>query len=152
MSSSARPISLRGIPGLEHDVQVTPGDPANTVGSDLVTVLSWTAVYAGEMLQITAAVRPVNAADSIHSLFVGAGPTSDPFLTLTGSLAAVFDGHAPGATVAATATNGLWDPATNGAQVSASISGFIHSGGSSQSYGFTQTMTVATPGQPSPQG
>ncbi len=141
--SSVETITLHGVPVFGKGVEPTVGAPQDATANSLVQVLNFTAEYNGGQLQITAVVEPVNAADTIMSLIVAATPTTAPFTVLAGSNTVTYGTDTAGATVAGMAFSGLWNPATNGNQVIASINGLILSGGKTQSYGFAQTMTVA---------
>lgn len=140
--SSTETITVHGVPVFGKGVTPTVGAPADATANSLVNVLSFTAEYQGGQLQINAVVEPVNAADTIMSLVVAATPTSAPFTVLAGSNTVVYGADSAGASLAGMAFSGLWNPATNGTQVIASINGLIISGGKTQSYGFAQTMTV----------
>lgn len=135
-------ITVHGVPVFGQGVEPTVGAPQDTTGNSLVNVLSWTAEYNAGQLQVNAVVQPVNPADSIMSLISAATPVGQPATVLCGSDSVLFGGDAPGVAVASMAFTALWNPSQYGNQVAASINGLIYSGGKTQSYGWSQTMTV----------
>jgi hypothetical protein len=140
---SADTVVVHGIPVFGKGVMPSVGAPQNATANSLVNVLSWTAIYAGGQLQVSAVVEPVNPADAILSLIVTGGSGAPNFTVYAGSDTVVYgNGNPAGLSVAGMAFSALWNPQQYGNQVYSSINGLVISGGQTQPYGFAQTMAV----------
>ena len=118
-------------------------DVESTPCNDYVDLISFSVSYSPGNLSLTAYIQP-NPGNSISSLVVEitSADGSDPYCWAMTKTAATSPGLT-GSTQAWTSTS-LYDPASNGDQVTGQVSGVVnYPGGNACQFSFTKTVTVS---------